>query len=105
MEKSLLKNHHAQSVEQIIYARHKQYERYNCSDMHNGTIQEFSAKNTFLASNDALALAKSAGSRLQLSPRAYLKVIKVARTIADIDKSSSVEVQHISEALQFCGRF
>ena len=105
VEKPLLKNHHAQSVEQIIYARHKQYERYNCSDIHNGTIQEFSAKNTFLTSNDALALAKSAGSRLQLSPRAYLKVIKVARTIADIDKSSSVEVQHISEALQFCGRF
>lgn len=39
--------------------------------------------------------------KLKLSPRSYLRTIKVARTIADLDNSDSIEERHILEALQY----
>ncbi|MBP9711407.1 MAG: magnesium chelatase, partial [Candidatus Pacebacteria bacterium] len=42
-----------------------------------------------------------AGERLTLSPRAFHRVIKVARTIADLDGSEYVQEPHILEALQY----
>ena len=105
VENPLSKSHHEQSVEQIIYARHKQYERYKRSDIYNGTINDFSSEKNFLVSGAALKIVKSASAKFQLSPRSYQKIIKVARTIADLEKSPTVESTHISEALQFSGRF
>lgn len=49
----------------------------------------------------AKALMQKANNTLKLSARSYFKVLKVARTIADIDGSAAVEPQHIAEALQF----
>jgi magnesium chelatase family protein len=37
----------------------------------------------------------------QLSARSYLKIIKLARTIADLEQTDSVEEKHIAEALQY----
>jgi magnesium chelatase family protein len=39
--------------------------------------------------------------RLGLSARAYHRVIKLARTIADLENSNEVETQHILEAIQY----
>ena len=39
--------------------------------------------------------------RFQLSAKAYLKIVKIARTVADLDKSLEIETQHIAEALQY----
>ena len=39
--------------------------------------------------------------RLGLSARAYHRVIKIARTIADLENSEDVEVNHILEAIQY----
>ncbi len=44
---------------------------------------------------------KQASQKLNLSPRSYHKLIKVARTIADIEGSESIEPQHVLEALQY----
>jgi magnesium chelatase family protein len=39
--------------------------------------------------------------KLKLSPRSYLRTIKVSRTIADLDHSDTIEERHILEALQY----
>lgn len=49
----------------------------------------------------SLNLLNSASSKLELSPRSYMRTIKVARTIADIDNSRNINSSHIAEALQF----
>jgi magnesium chelatase family protein len=47
------------------------------------------------------ALLQQAISRLNLSARAYHRVLKVARTIADLEGVKSIEVKHIAEAVQY----
>lgn len=46
-------------------------------------------------------ILKNVFDRLQLSARAYHKILKIARTIADLDYSENITVQHIAEAVQF----
>ena len=43
----------------------------------------------------------TAASKLKLSARSYFKILKVARTIADIEASDAVEIPHLAEALQY----
>lgn len=46
-------------------------------------------------------LMKQAMTSLQLSPRSYHRIIRVARTIADLDNSETISADHIREALQY----
>ena len=49
----------------------------------------------------AAALLRQAISRLDLSARAFHRLLKVARTIADIECSDTIEAQHVAEAIQY----
>lgn len=52
-------------------------------------------------SNEATKLLNGSAEKLQISARAYMKTIKVARTIADISESNNITQAHIAEALQY----
>lgn len=51
--------------------------------------------------DDANRLLKLSFEKLGLSARAYDKILRIARTIADLDDSENIELPHISEALQY----
>jgi len=51
----------------------------------------------------SLVLLKNAVYKLNLSPRAYFRVLKLARTIADLGQAESVKTSHVAEALQYRG--
>lgn len=51
--------------------------------------------------DESLAILRSAVSSMNLSARSYFKVVKVARTIADLEKQNSISTAHIAEALQY----
>ncbi|MFH1534670.1 MAG: YifB family Mg chelatase-like AAA ATPase, partial [Patescibacteria group bacterium] len=53
------------------------------------------------ANKEAQALLKQAVEKFPLSARAYFRVLKVARTIADIEQEEKIQTQHIAEALQY----
>ena len=52
---------------------------------------------------DAEEFVKTAFENLKLSARAYHKILKLSRTIADIDGSKKITLAHAAEALQYRG--
>lgn len=67
----------------------------------NAALSARDIEDTVLLSAAVLAVLRQAQERLGLSPRAYHKTLKVARTIADLAGSEQVEETHALEALQY----
>ena len=55
--------------------------------------------------DDARKQLQLYAEKLKLSPRVYLRTIKVARTIADLEQSPHIQLPHILEALQYRPKF
>lgn len=95
--------HSKEIRERVIKARNIQSERYRKEKNIHCNAQMSSADlKTYCRLNEAsAALLKNAMERLGLSARAYDRILKVARTIADLDASANIETQHIAEAIQY----
>ena len=66
------------------------------SDMHPAEIRKFCQLDT-----TSQSLMRSAMNQMQLSARAYHRVLKLARTIADLAGENRIGSQHLAEALQY----
>ena len=51
--------------------------------------------------SESMDLLRAAVSNLNLSARAYDRILKVARTIADLAGSPNIQVDHVAEAVQY----
>lgn len=78
-----------------------QRDRYKSSIKSNNNLSSREIKNVVTLTPETRALLKIATDKLNLSARSYFKVIKVARTIADLEASEHVTSANINEALQY----
>lgn len=67
----------------------------------NGNMSDADIEKYCALGEDEEALMKKAYDALKLSPRSYKKVLKVARTIADMDESEKIRIEHLAEALSY----
>lgn len=82
-------------------ARARQAERFDSPIKLNADMTNRDILTKSRATKVAKDTLNQAAKRLELSARAYMRIIKVARTIADLDESEDLEVPHIAEALQY----
>ncbi len=90
--------------QQVARARARQTERFATREKGTGVNSDLSPReleDLVPLTVSARTTLEKAGQRLALSPRAFHRVIKVARTIADLDDSPDVNDSHILEALQY----
>lgn len=77
--------------------RFAEYEHIHC----NAQMSRKQVEQYCRISVEGEELLKRAMERLGLSARAYDRILKVARTIADLEESPEIEIEHLSEAINF----
>ena len=100
-EKSKTNTQHIAARNNIITSLKIQHNRYKSGSKYNGNLQSSEIRSLISLSPDTKKLLLLAADKLSLSARSYFKVIKVARTIADLEGSAEILPPHISEALQY----
>jgi len=89
--------------ERVIFAREKQTERFgNRPDLHaNAQMSPQMVRDVCKISTAGQTLLKKAMEKLGLSARAYDRILKVSRTIADLAGSEEIKLEHLAEAIHF----
>ena len=83
-------------------AREIQQSRFESTNIYsNASMRPKEIKQYCQAADTAQELLRVALTQLGLSARAYDRILKVSRTIADLDYSPSIESSHVSEAIQY----
>lgn len=87
----------------VIKAREIQEERYkNAEGVYcNAQMSSKMLKEICIISNPGQNLLKVSMERLNLSARAYDRILKVSRTIADLSGSTDIKLEHLAEAIQY----
>jgi magnesium chelatase family protein len=83
-------------------ARQRQLERY--SGLHldcNAALEGAAVREYTQPSVEALEILSQASATQSLSARGWSRILKVARTVADLESSRTVEVAHVAEAVSF----
>ncbi len=92
----------AQIRERVVAARQVQQKRFAGRKVScNARMGSRELKEFCQISDDTLAMLKFAMQDLQLSARAYDRILKVSRTIADLAGEAKISTDHVGEAVQF----
>lgn len=89
--------------ERVVRARQIQEQRYaDCKGVHcNAQMTTRLLRQYAALDEQSTEMLRTAMTRLQLSARAYDRILKVARTIADLDASEQIQMAHIAEAIGY----
>ncbi len=83
-------------------ARAVQRKRFEGTDIScNAKMSPKFTKECCVLTQEASALLKISFDKLGMSARAYDKILRIARTIADLEESESIELAHVAEAIQY----
>ncbi|MCI4625971.1 MAG: YifB family Mg chelatase-like AAA ATPase [Candidatus Magnetoovum sp. WYHC-5] len=86
----------------VLKAQLIQQKRFQTDKIYrNGQMNTQHIRKLCILSQEATALLNIAMEKLSLSARAYMRIIKVSRTIADIEDSQLIESHHVAEAIQY----
>lgn len=88
-------------AQRVLKAREKQTERFGKRGKTNAHMTNNDIKKVSGLQPEAKDFLENAARKLSLSARSYIKVIRVARTIADLEDVDEITTGHISEALQY----
>lgn len=92
----------AEMKAQVDLARKMQAERYkNESYLSNADLDDKGIEKYCKIDDESTALLENVFEKMGLSARAYTRILKVARTIADINGCENIESSHIAEAVQY----
>ncbi len=103
LSKSKISEKSASIRDRVIIARNIQNKRYKGkNNTHcNAQISAGELQKICVLDEASSLLLKNAMERLGLSARAYDRILKVSRTIADLDGAENIQVSHIAEAIQY----
>lgn len=88
----------------VVRARDIQKKRYEKAFFHcNAQMTPAALRNHAVPASDAKEVLGRAMTSLGLSGRAYVRILKIARTIADLQAAENIAREHVLEALQFRG--
>ena len=96
VESSTVIQERVNKARQIQLNRYKEYQIHSNAEITIKMIAKFCQLD-----NEGEELLQNAFKRFKLSVRAYEKILKVARTIADLDGKENIEVKHVAEAIQY----
>jgi magnesium chelatase family protein len=87
----------------VLQARSIQSSRFNSShDVHcNAQMSSQKVRTICTITEEGNVMLKSAMEKLGLSARAYDRILKVSRTIADLGNSNDIQLEHLAEAIQY----
>lgn len=87
--------------QRVVAARSIQRSRFGTATKQNSSLSNRDIKRLAKLSAEAEDLLNRAAEQLNISARAYMKIIRVGRTIADLENSDTIDIPHITEALQY----
>ena len=92
----------AQIRERVVKARNIQLERYKGLGIYtNSELTPKLIKKYCQLDEASAAILRNAVAKFNLSARAYDRILKLSRTIADLDSSENIQVQHVAQAIQY----
>lgn len=88
--------------ERVDKARKIQIERYKTQKIYSNSELNLKSLEMYCKlDSKGKKVLEDAFEKFKLSVRAYDKILKIARTIADLDNSTNIKFQHIAEAIQY----